>query len=83
MEALSCKKGGEGLHKGSDHQSTNQSKNNKWKATGAEQQNVGDDNPITPGRTISELDSVMVDVTVQENKTNDFEAQLREIDCAI
>ena len=25
----------------------------------------------------------MVDVTVQENKTNDFEAQLREIDCAI
>ena len=25
----------------------------------------------------------MVDVTAQENKTNDFEAQLREIDCAI
>ena len=25
----------------------------------------------------------MVDVTAQENKTKDFEAQLREIDCAI
>lgn len=29
------------------------------------------------------LDLVMMDVTLQENKTGDFETQLREIDCAI
>ena len=32
----------------------------------------------TPG-----TDLVMVDATRQEKKTSDFEAQLREIDCAI
>ena len=38
---------------------------------------------ITPFRQEELPQLVMVDVTVQENKTSDFEAQLRKIDCAI
>ena len=68
-EVLSCKKGGEGLHKGSDHQSKNQSKNNKWKATGAEHQSVDDDNPITPrsNTLIQAVDTVKERMGIQES----------------
>ena len=39
--------------------------------------------PFSSEMPTPEIDSVMEDVTRQEKKTRDFEAQLREIDCAI
>ena len=39
--------------------------------------------PISPEISTPGTNSVMVDATRQEKKTSDFEAQLREIDCAI
>ena len=82
-EVPSLKKEGEGIHKGCEHQGNNLPLDNKWRTTVVVHRSEDEGIPILPEISTPGIDSVMVDATRQEKKTSDFEAQLREIDCAI
>ena len=83
MEVPTQKIGGEGKSKECGQQYNNQAtRNNLW-PLGV--MHLSNDKEIPPpsktATTVSDL--VMVDVTPQENRPEDFEEKLREVDCAI
>ena len=82
-EVPSRKKGGEGPYKGWEHHGNNQPPDKKWRTIGVVHRSEDGGVPFSPKTPTPETDSVMEDATRQEKKTRDFEAQLREIDCAI
>nr|POF20930.1 hypothetical protein CFP56_76297 [Quercus suber] len=56
---------------------------NNGKTPEMEKRSENSETHVPPEMTTPATDSDMMDVTRQENRTSDFEAQLREIDCAI
>ena len=82
-EALSRKNERDGIKSGNQKQSKNQAMNSRWRSSEKARQGEVGEIPTTLVMSNPMPEAVMMDVTFQKKKEDDFETQLREINCAI
>lgn len=82
-EAPTQTKGGEGKSMGSEQQDINRNMDNNLRLPGVRHLNKDGETPPLPKKAPLVSDSMMIEVMPQKDRPEDFEENLRAIDCTI